>query len=118
MKAITEKEKLPKFLIVNGVPETQSYNKHLLKPWKKGELVKVAPFEEQVRNDKYDDQLKYVKPDNNPLHFRQKYVKVIRKDDNGEWTLTYIAGWEYFDMLKLIKRTKNENQEIYFEPHL
>lgn len=106
MKAITEKEKLPKFLIVNGVPETQSYNKHLLMPWKKGELVKVAPFEEQVRNSNYDDQLKYVKPDNDPLNFRQKYVKVIRRDENGEWTLTYTAGWNIFDMLKTNKKNK------------
>lgn len=99
MKAITEKGKLPKFLIVNGVPETLSYNKHLLKPWKKGELVKVAPFEEQVRNNKYDDQLKYVKPDNDPLHFRQKFVKVIRKDEEGNWSLVYTAGWDIFDLL-------------------
>lgn len=51
MKAITNKEKLPKFLMVNDIPEKRSWNKHLLKPYKKGEIVKVAPFEEQKRND-------------------------------------------------------------------
>ena len=99
MNAITNKEKLPKFLVVNDLPEKEAYNKHLMKPWKKGELVKVAPFEEQVRNDKYDDMFKYVKPDNNPENFRKKYVKVIRKDEKGEWSLVYTESWGIFDLL-------------------
>ena len=48
MRPITVKEKLPKFLIVNDVPEKTNSNKYLIKPFKKGEVVKVAPFEEQV----------------------------------------------------------------------
>ena len=104
MKAITKKEKLPKFLVVNKVPETRTFNKHLLKPWKAGEIVRVAPFEEQVRNTAYDHMFKYCKPDNNPEHFRQRYVKVIRKDDEGKWTLVYTEGWESFDLLT----TKNK----------
>ena len=104
MKAITSKEKLPKFLVVNEVPEKMPHNKHLLKPYKKGEIVKVAPFEEQVRCDKYDHMFKF-KPDNDPEHFRQKYVVVYRKDENGKFTLKYTNGWDSFDLL-----TKNKNK--------
>ena len=89
MKPITSKEKLPKFLVVNDVPEKTSHNKHILKPYKKGEMVKVAPFEEQVRCDKYDDVFKYFKPNNDPEYFRQRYVVVYRKDDDGKFTLKY-----------------------------
>lgn len=105
MKAITSKENLPKFLVVNDEPEKMSHNKHLLKPYKKGEMVKVAPFEEQVRCDKYDDMFKFYKPGNNPLHFRSKYVVVYRKDDNGKFTLKYTENWKSFDLL-----TKNKNK--------
>ena len=105
MKAITSKEKLPKFLVVNDVPEKTSHNKHLLKPYKKGEIVKVAPFEEQVRCDKYDHMFKFIKPNNNPLHFRSKYVVVYRKDENGKFTLKYTNGWKSLDLL-----TKNKNK--------
>ena len=99
MKAITSKEKLPKFLVVNEVPEKTSHNKHLLKPYKKGETVKAAPFEEQVRCDKYDDVFKYFKPNNDPEYFRQRYVVVYRKDDNGKFTLKYTESWKNFDLL-------------------
>lgn len=101
MKAITTKEKLPKFLVVNGEPESKPWNKHLLKPFKKGEIVKVAPFEEQIRNDKYDDQFQYCKPNNDPEHFRKRYVVVYRKDDEGKWTLKYTQGWDSFDLLTI-----------------
>ncbi len=99
MKPILVKEKLPKFLMVNDEPEKQPYNKHLLKPYKKGEIVKVAPFEEQVRNSDYDHMFKYAKPDNNPWNFRKRYVVIYRKDDEGKWTLKYTAGWSQFDLL-------------------
>lgn len=104
MKPILSKEKLPKFLVVNKEPETKPWNKHLLKPWKEGEVVKVAPFEEQVRNDKYDDMFKYVKPDNNPWNFRKRYVVVYRKDDEGKWTLKYTEGWASFNQLTIKKK--------------
>lgn len=97
MKAITVKENLPKFLVVNEEPEKRSYNKHLLKPWKKGELVKVAPFEEQVSHPTVNS---------TPADFRRKYVKVIRKDENGEWALVYTAGWDIFNLLKNNKNKK------------
>lgn len=101
MKAITSKEKLPKFLMVNDIPEKRSWNKHLIKPYKKGEIVKVAPFEEQKSND---DQFRFVKPNNDPLWFRQRYVVIYRKDDNGKFTLKYIEDWESFDLLTKIKK--------------
>ena len=98
MKAITSKEKLPKFIVVNGNPESESYNKHLLKPWKKGEIVKVAPFEEQIPNHKYDDMFKHSKGCNDK-EFKQRFVKVIRKDDKGNWSLVYTESWKSFDLL-------------------
>lgn len=103
MKAITNKERLPKFLMVNDIPEKRSWNKHLLKPYKKGEIVKVAPFEEQKRNDMFGDQFRFGKPNNDPLWFRQRYVVIYRKDDNGKFTLKYTEDWESFDLL-----TKNK----------
>ena len=99
MKAIIIKEKLPKFLVVNEEPEKTSCNKYLIKPFKKGEIVKVASFEEQVRCDKYDYQLKYYKPDKNPIHFCMKYVVVYRKNDNGKFDLKYTESWKSFDLL-------------------
>lgn len=105
MKAIIDIDKLPKFLVVNGEPESKPYNKHLLKPWKKGEIVKVAPIEEQVPNRKYDDTFKFAKPITLE-NFRKCYVKVIRKDEEGKWTLTYTAGWDQFELLNNIKKSK------------
>lgn len=104
MKAITKKEKLPKFLVVNGEPESKPWNKHLLKPFTKGEVVKVAPFEEQVRCDKYDDKLQFSKPNNDPEWFRQRYVVIYRKDEQGKWTLKYTQGWDSFDLLTIKKK--------------
>lgn len=92
--------------MVNGVPEGKTYNKYLLKPWKKGELVKVAPFEQQVRNSDYDHLFNYAKPDDDPKSFRKNYVRVIRKDEKGEWTLNYSASWENFDLLTNNKKKK------------
>lgn len=106
MKAITNKEKLPKFLMVNDIPEKRSWNKHLLKPYKKGEIVKVAPFEEQKRNDADGDQFRFVKPNNDPLWFRRRYVVIYRKNDNGKFTLKYTEDWESFDLLTNRKVTK------------
>lgn len=104
MKAITTKEKLPKFLVVNGEPESKPWNKHLLKPFKKGEIVKVAPFEEQVRNDKHDYLFQYCKTNNDPEFFRKRYVVVYRKDNEGKWTLKYTEVWNSFDLLTIKKK--------------
>ena len=86
MEAILEKKNWPRFLKVNGTPEKKTMNKYLLKPWKKGEIVKVVPWDEQKSNVGKTD-----------LDHRKQYVSVIRKDDNGAWTLKYTWTWEIFD---------------------
>lgn len=85
MKAILTEENFPKFLKVNNIPESRKWNKYILKPFKTGEIVKVVPFKKQ----KYLNDLKV---------FRQ-YVTVIRKDDNGDWSLEYTWNWSIFEKL-------------------
>ena len=63
MKAITDPTKLPKFLVCNEIPERDwSWNKHLPKPWTKGEIVKVQPAETQKHDPTYDHIHPRVKP--------------------------------------------------------
>lgn len=94
MKAITKKEKLPKFLVVNAEAPSKPWNKYLLKPYGKGEIVKVAPFEEQASHPSVGE----------PEQFRKRYVVIYRKDEQGKWTLKYTQGWESFDLLTTIKK--------------
>lgn len=91
MKAITEKDKLPKFLVLKEGITKKPWNKYLLKPYTEGEIVKVAPYEEQVPHPT-------TKLTNEK--FRGRYVVVYRKDVDGKWTLKYTEGWEIFDLLK------------------
>ena len=86
MEAVLEKKNWPKFLKVNGTPEKQTFNKYLLKPWKKGEIVKVVSWDEQKSSVGETD-----------LDYRKQYVSVIRKDNNGAWTLKYTWTWGIFD---------------------
>ena len=90
MKAIVNKSNWPKFLRVNDTIERRriDWNKYLLKPWKEGEIVKVVPYDEQKSSC------------STPLEiFRKRYVSVIRKDEEGNWTLRYNWDWEIFDLL-------------------
>ena len=89
MKPITDKTKWPKFLRVNSEMERVNYNKYLLKPWVTGEIVKVIPYDEQRSKVGQTD-----------AKFRSTYVNVIRKDENGEWTLHYNWMWSIFEPLK------------------
>lgn len=89
MEAILSKQAWPKFLRVNGAMERVNSNKHLLKPWVKGEVVKVLPYEEQKGTCGDPEE-----------RFRRTYVRVLRKDDEGKWTLTYTWNWTIFDTLK------------------
>ena len=89
MKAITNEKEWPKFLRVNDDLKNVSWNKHLLKPWEKGELVRVPPISEQIPSTNMSVE-----------HFRRKFVKVIRKDESGQWTLRYTWSWEIFEPLK------------------
>ena len=86
MEAVLEKKNWPKFLKVNGTPEKQTFNKYLLKPWKKGEIVKVVSWDEQKSSVGETD-----------LDYRKQYVSVMRKDNNGAWTLKYTWTWGIFD---------------------
>ena len=95
MKAITTKEKLPKFLVVNAEAPSKPWNKYLLKPYEKGEIVKVDQFEEQVSHPSVVS---------SPEQFRKRYVVIYRKDEEGKWTLKYTQGWESFDLLTTIKK--------------
>lgn len=99
MKPILNKEKFPKFLVVNDIPEKRPWNKHLTKPYKKGEIVKVAPFEQQKRNDKYDDKFTFVKSNNNPIWFRKRYVVILRKSETNKFDYKCTEDWESFNLL-------------------
>lgn len=90
MKPIKDIKKYPKFLRVNDVAPKQPWNKHLPKPYKIGEIVKVAPEEEQVSSPLVGT------PTN---IWRSKYVKVIRKDQDGKWTLVNVNEWRTFELL-------------------
>lgn len=89
MKAITNEKEWPKFLRVNDYFKNISWNKCLPKPWEKGELVKVLPISEQIPST-----------DISVENFRKQFVRVIRKDGNGQWTLKYTWDWEIFEPLK------------------
>ena len=89
MKAITNEKEWPKFLRVNDDLKNVSWNKHLLKPWEKVELVMVFHISEQILSTNMSVE-----------HFRRKFVKVIRKDESGQWTLRYTWSWEIFEPLK------------------
>lgn len=106
MKPIMIESKLPKFLVVNPAVEKESVNKHLLRPWKGGEIVKVAPYDEQVPSTAFNHNLKYVKADPSPWKFRKKYVVVYRKDDNGKFTLKHSASWDKFNLIVAKKHAK------------
>ena len=97
MKPITNPDLLPKFLVVNSEPEKTDWNKHLLLPWKAGEMVKVAP--EQIS------------PILTPAQFAKKYVLVIRKGVDGKWGVMYSESWANFDLITSIK-TINKHEKV------
>ena len=90
MKAIKDINKYPKFLKVNDVAPKESWNKYLPKPWVEGEVVRVAPAEEQVSSPSVGTPTEI---------WRKQYVKVIRKDDEGKWTLKHVHEWKTFELL-------------------
>lgn len=94
MEGILDKNNFPKFLVVKDLPDC---NKYLMKPYERGELVKVAPFEEQKGKDESVSE----------EWFRKRFVVIYRKDDCGKWTLRYIQSWKYFDFLKHKGNEKN-----------
>ena len=88
MKAIVNKTDWPKFLRVNNSTDHISWNKHLLKPWKKGEIVRVVPYDEQKSSCSIPMEV-----------FRKRYVNVIRTEEEGQWTLRYNWSWDIFEPL-------------------
>jgi hypothetical protein len=87
MKPITKTE-LPKFLKVNNNIGKIKYNSWLTKPWIEGEIVKVLPIEEQVPSTNMS--LK---------NYRKNFVRVLRKDSNGSWSIKSNWYWNIFDLL-------------------
>lgn len=82
--------KYPKFLKCNEVVKGWSWNKYLLMPWEPGELVKVAPE---------DEQHSYPLVNSSDEKFRKRFVVVYRKDKEGKFTAKNTAVWEQFDIL-------------------
>ena len=91
MKPITNVKNLPKFLVVNSIAEKNSWNKYLPYPYKAGEIVMVAPAEQQVSS-------KYV--NSTPEKFRIHYFKIIRKDETNKWNYVCVIEWREVEMLK------------------
>lgn len=80
----------PKFLKCDEIINTWSWNKHLLKPWTVGELVKVADESEQHSNPLVGS---------SDEKFREQYVVVYRKDENGRFTIKNVGEWRQFDKI-------------------
>lgn len=91
MKAIVDATKLPKFLVVKEQAEKYSWNKYLPQPYKTGEIVMVAPAEQQVSSPRVGSL---------PEVFRKQYVKIIRKDKNGKWNYVCVIEWRDVELLK------------------
>lgn len=83
-------DKYPKFLKCNDIIKSWTWNKYLSRPWKIGELVKVAPENEQHSHPHIG---------NSDEVFRRQYIVVYRKDDNGKFTIKQTAEWIQFDLL-------------------
>lgn len=82
--------KYPKFLKCNEVVKGWNWNKYLPMPWRPGELVKVAPEDEQHSHpfvNSSDDK------------FRKSFVVVCRKDKDGKFSVKNTAEWGQFDIL-------------------
>ena len=95
MKPIIETSKLPKFLMVNGLQPKQPWNSHIQKPWVEGEVVMVS------ENQKPSNFLRC-----SESYFRNRFVRVLRKDAQGKWTLEYVSSWDNFNLL--IKKTTQQ----------
>lgn len=83
-------DKYPKFLKCNETIKGCGWNKYLPRPWVIGELVKVAPEEEQHSHPSVGS---------SDAVFRRQYIVVYRKDENGKFTIKQTAEWRQFDLL-------------------
>ena len=98
MKPITDYSKLPKFLVISNAQVQKSSNKYLLKPYRKGEIVRVAPAEEQKPNHEFDHMAKYVEPCTDDC-WREHYLKILRKGDDGKFSLPYVISWDGVELI-------------------
>lgn len=89
MKALSI-DKYPKFLKCNEVVKNRTWNKSLPRPWVVGELVKVAPENEQHSNPIVGT------PDK---EFRAQYIVVYRRDEHNKFTIKQTAEWRQFDFI-------------------
>ncbi len=99
MKPITNYNELPKFLVVSDLQVNRSSNKYLLKPYKKGEIVKVQPAENQKPNHDFDSMTPRVKPCTDEW-WRKRYLRILRKGDDGKFSLPYVIAWNGVELLK------------------
>lgn len=90
-------DKYPKFLRCNGTIKGCKWNNYLLKPWVEGELVKVAPEEEQKPHPSSDMSIS---------SFRRQYIVIYRKNEEGKFSLRYTESWKQFDLLTSNKKDK------------
>lgn len=103
MKAITKKELMPKMLVANSYLPSRNYNKYLPKPYIVGELVKVAPWEEQKRSTLFDEILNPLVINKDPKWFHEHYVVIYRKDEQGKWSIKNTMPWYAFELLTFKK---------------
>mgnify|MGYP003369062734 CR=1 FL=1 len=92
MNAVNSGKMIPKFLRVSkDIDKILNINKFLIFPLVPGEVVKVAPLEEQVPDNssatKLDD-------------FRKKFVVIYRKGGDGSWSVKNTFLRSYFNELK------------------
>lgn len=99
MKPITDYSKLPKFLVISNAQVQKSSNKYLLKPYRKGEIVRVAPSEEQKPNHEFDQMTTRVEHCTDEF-WKEHYVKILRKGDDGKFSLPYVISWDGVEVMK------------------
>lgn len=79
----------PKFMRVNAdINRIKPHNKHLLRPLVGGELVKIDTDQEPDLADVTAES------------WRRRFVRVIRRDDNGVWGLKYVTTHDALEPLK------------------
>jgi hypothetical protein len=75
------KEVLPLFVRIKKIPW---WNDSITKPYQQGELCKVMPLKEQVPQHNQGSKCPISTRD-----FRHQYIRVLRKDSKGKFTVPY-----------------------------
>lgn len=87
MRAVLQKQGFPTVLRISDKTVEGKRNKFLLYPWKKGEIVKVVPYEKQEPLQGKSDSV-----------FRRNYVVVQRRIE-GVWQ-RWTWAWKELEPLK------------------